>query len=351
MKILNYFAAFTLLFPFFVVFTASADEDFTKKYRKEFKSDSHTEVDIFNKFGDVNITDWDKNMVAIEVVVSVEADDKEEANEYFERIAITLEKSGNTVKGKTEILRGFSNVSFSIDYKINMPKNLRLKLMNKYGNVFINELSNKIDVAVKYGSLKANKLSYGNETTKSEISLAYCKGSAIEKCSFLKLNLAYSKLEIEESNALTLETKYSKFYLEKANSVLTSSKYDTYRIGEIDKFKTFEAKYSEYEIRQLSSTIEAEIKYSEIEVDKIPAGFDVIDIRMAYGKINLNIDTEASYMLDAYTKYGKIDYPSGNKLNRQKENAILKVWGNVGSESNPKSKVKLRGSYGKIYLD
>ena len=55
---------------------------------------------------------------------------------------------------KQNLMGSFNNVEFSINYKIKMPKNLQLNLINKFGNVYINELSNKFEVEVKLWSFK-----------------------------------------------------------------------------------------------------------------------------------------------------------------------------------------------------
>lgn len=340
-----------VVFLSFAFINANADEDFKKNFSKEFQCDENTLVDIKNKFGDVNITDWDKDMVSIQVVITVEADDQEEANEYFDRIKITLDKDGNTVKGHTELVESFNNVDFRIDYEVNMPKNLKLLLENKYGDVTINELANHVDIAVKYGSLRANKLSYGDDKPRSQVYLGYSKSSKIGECGWLKVQMAYSTLEIEKSDAIMILSKYSTFYAEESNSIVAESKYDGYKIGRLKKFVTTEAKYSKYHFRELTQKIESLMKYSDIEVEKIPAGFDEIDIEMKYGKVKLGIEAGASYEVEAECEYGAIKYPESKNLSTHKGNTSQKIWGVIGDESNPKSKVNVECKYGKIYLE
>lgn len=343
--------SYITLFLFLQIAFASvafADEEFTKKYHEEYDTDKSTVLEVHNKYGEVNIKNWENNQIVIDVTVTVEADDKEEAEKYMKQIKIKIDKSGNKIEAVTDLDGSFNNVDFTIDYEIKMPTATPLTLSNKYGAIFINELSNFVDIAVKYGSLQINTLTNGKTDPKSKIDLGYSKGS-IGKCNWLKIGLAYSKLSINEATALIVVSKYSGLEVEESSTIVAESKYDKdYEIGKVNNF-VCEGKYSRYDIEEVASTLKLDIGYSKVSVDYIPQNFELIKIESKYGSIDLDIDENAEYKLKASLKYGSIDYPESEKISVQKENTSVEVWGDVGQ--NPKGEVFIQSKYGNVDIE
>ena len=357
MKAQKFKSTLLLIFVQLLVITTAfaAGEEFSKNLHKEYDADANTLLIIQNKFGNVDINNWDKNKVSI----TVDHKNEEKAKELIDYINIKFKQSGNTIEAITEIDDKFSkwntfsfgddNKDFSIDYKVNIPKNIKLDLSNKYGSVFINEIAGHSKISVKYGNLKVNKISRENVKPLSEVYLAYSKGT-IDECVWLNATLKYSKLEIEECKALIAVTKYSKLFVEKGSSIVCESKYDEYRIGNITNFVTTSA-YTDFEFNEISKKLDFDNRYGSISVDYVPEDFEKIDIENEYGNVDIRISPEASYNLKGYAKYADIDYPETNRISRIKENTSLQVEGLVGTDSNTKSVVNIETKYGSVDLD
>lgn len=340
----------TICFTLLVCLNAFADDEFSKTYSKTFDSNNETEIKLSNKYGSINITNWEKNQVIITVNITVDAKNQEQANSYFEQIKITLEEYENIIKGETDILKSFENVKFKIDYNVQMPKNLKLTLENKYGDVFINELTNYVDISVKYGSLRANKLTYGSDKPRSQIYLGYSKNSKIVEAGWLKIQLAYSTLSVEKSSALIILSKYSNFKADKTNSLVVESRYDTYKIGTTDKFIATEAKYSNYTFDKITNRIESDIKFSDLVVKEVPDNFYKIDVKVQYGKADLKISPQASYQLKGEAKYSDMDIPKSDNISMWRDHSSMRVQGRVGTDANTQSAVNISCEFGKIFL-
>lgn len=223
--------ALLLLFVQILVIPSAfaASEEFSKNLHKEYNADANTLLIIKNKFGDVDINNWDKKQVSIDVIITVDHKNEAKAKELIDYIHVTFSQSGNTIEVVTEIDDKFSKWNtfnfgddkkdFSIDYKVNIPKDIKLNLENKYGNVFINEIKGHSVISVKYGNLKVNKITRENIKPLSEVYLAYSDGT-IDECQWLNLTLKYSKIEIEECKALIAVTKYSRLYVDKGSSIV-----------------------------------------------------------------------------------------------------------------------------------
>lgn len=352
-------ALLLILVQILVITTAlAASEEFSKNLHKEYDADENTLLFIQNKFGDVDINNWDKDQVTIDVTITIDHPNEEKAKELIDYIDVAFSQTGNTIKAITEIDDKFSKWNsfslgnnrkeFSIDYKVNIPKNIQLELENKYGSVFINEITGHSKIFVKYGNLKANKIIWDNKKPLSEVYLAYSNGK-IDECKWLNLTLKYSKLEIEKCKALIAVTKYSKLYIDKGSSIVCESKYDVYKIGSLTNFVTTSA-YTDFEIDEIYKKLEFDNRYGSINIDYVPKDFESIEIENEYGNIDIGIDMNASYNIKGYAKYADIDYPNEGRVSRIKESTSLSVDGLVGSDSSTKSTVKIETKYGSVDL-
>jgi hypothetical protein len=341
----------------FVIFTATAAvQEYTKNLHNEYPADQNTLLIIQNKFGNVNINNWDKNEIAIDVIIKVEHRDEEKAKELLNYLNVEFSRDSNVIsvittiddKFNRNISFGDSKKEFSINYEVKMPKNCKLDIENKYGNLFINEITGHAMISVKYGNLKANKIIRDNTKPLSEIELAYSDGF-IEETEWLKLNMKYSKLEIEKSKALIAITKYSKLYITQGSSVVCESKYDVYKIGSLANFITTAA-YTDFKFDEITKKIDIENRYGGFTVGFIPKDFEAIDIENEYGSVKLGIEENASYQIVGIAKYGDINYPATGRVNRIKESTELNIEGTVGTDLNSLSKINIITKYGSIQL-
>lgn len=338
--------------------SAFSQDEFVKEYKKEFAAGKNTQLEISNKYGNVDIKDWNNESVSIQVKVIVRCDNQEKADRIFDHILIQLEQEGDIIRATTEFkdnisdfFRGFKDDerSLEINYSVFMPKTMPLDLSNKYGNVFINELASTSTIDVKYGKLTANKILHDSEQPLTKVILGY-SNATIQECKWMKLDIKYSKIQISQSKAIIVQSKYSKIYIDKGSSLISESKYDTYELGRLNNL-VVTAGYTHYKIQELSNKLQVDSKYSDMEIEQIPSDFESISIDNNYGSFKLGITAEASYRIDGHARYCKIHYPEDNaRVNRFNENTEMKVNGLIGTNEGTKSTVVINSSYGNIKL-
>jgi hypothetical protein len=233
-----------------------------------------------------------------------------------------------------------------------MPVGTDLALDNKYGNTEIDELHGFMDINIKYGNLAAGKLTRGNTKPLSKLNLAYGKGT-IDETGWLDLTERYvGSMEITKSRAILLDSKYSKISLGKTSSVVGESKYDNIKIENINNL-VLENGYTEVNIGELTKKLTYKGSYGSFSIDRIPAGFESLDVETHYMGVKLGIEESASYKLDAKVSYGGLKYNENNFKNQRRiiENNSHEVSGTVGNEENPSSRVTVLASYGTVKLD
>ncbi|MBK8883596.1 MAG: hypothetical protein IPN67_14810 [Bacteroidales bacterium] len=358
MKKSVYKSGWLLIIALLVIpFTLKAEE-VTKEFHKEYKAGPNTTLEINNKYGDVSVENWDKDMVVIDVKITVELPNQEKAQKLISYIDVQFSEGENLISAKTIIDDSFNftgwggdSKKFSIDYSIKMPAGTSLTLANKYGNTDINELNGLVNLDIRYGNLTAGKLTRGNIKPLNNINLSYGKGT-IDEAGWLDLTLRYAGgFEIEKSQAILLDSKYSKLSLGETSSVVGESKYDNIRISKINNL-VLENGYCDVNVGELLKKLNYNGSYGSFSVETIPAGFEKIETDTRYIGVKLGIDEAASYNLSARLSYGGLKYNEDKFRNQKRiiESNRSEISGIIGDEENPSATVNITSSYGSIKL-
>jgi hypothetical protein len=355
LKVKSYFSLIGVLLM--LSQTALAQEEFTREYTKKYACSKLTNFTLFNKYGDIEIRDWQKDEIDIAAKIVLRDISKEKADQALKLVNINFSQEGNLISVETDYSDAFFKLMdrnlgkenrFEVNYIISMPSYIKSELDNKYGNLFINKLISSSSIRVKYGNLKINQLEGAGKDQMVDIDLGYSDGT-IENCQWLKIMCKYSKLYIQESKALIIMSKYSKLSIDKGSSIVSESKYDSYKVGTLSNFVN-ESEYSNFKFSEINNKIRLNTRYTDLRVDRVPAGFELIEIDNKYGSINIGIEEGVSYRLKGYAQYAKIYYPSDARINRNQENTELRVDGIVGEESSNMPIVTIQTRYGGVKL-
>ncbi len=336
-----------------------AQTEFTKQFEKTFSSNNSSVVEISNKYGDITIKEWSKNEVYIKAVITVENGTEKCAQEVFEKIDIKLVQLENKILGTTEINSSINIGSlcnnraakFRINYEVNMPKDLCTNLYNKYGGIFINELSNLVYIDLKYGSIQVNKLTRGKEEEKNTILMAY-SSARIGEANWLKLDVSYSKVDVENAYALMILSKYSKWDIGTARSIVATSKYDSqFSVEEVNNLVITEGKYAQYTIEKLGRYAEIDLKYSSCEIEELSPQFEVINVATTYGKFEVSMPENTEFQFEGTASYGEIEVNLTKTCEYRRENNSLYMKGYAGKNAATEKLIKVEAKYANIEIN
>jgi hypothetical protein len=337
----------SLLLVTVVCFSLSGQEA-RKEYTESFDAGKGTTLSTDTRYSDIEVLTWDRDMVDILVVVEVDASSKSRAEDAIEKVHVEMGKSGNTITLDLDLENGWSkNVKTKIDATIKVPSYMNLTMDNAYGDVYIQEVDGLVLLDLKYSNLKADRLGRGNEKPYSALELGYGNAS-IGKAGWLELEIAYTDIEIADSDMLFMESKYSKLTGEKAGGIITEGAYDKYYLDEIDRFEA-ELKYSGIKFGILNKELVLDAGYTNTKIERLSGNFENVVASLSYGNIYLNTEDGAAYKLEGESKYGKISVDQEGKLSKSKEGTSMKVWGTVGS--NPKASIKIQTRYGNAEIE
>ena len=318
-------------------------ERISKRVYKNFPANTVQKLDINNKYGNIYIENSRTDSVIVSADIWVEGT-SDRARHLLDNINVTVNLSGSTVVAVTSIENTMNgNNEFSIDYHISIPADRELAVVQKYGTVNMKDLTAKGIFEIKYGELNGQKLL----SPDLKMDIAYSKVN-LDAIKDLELVLHYSKLKLEKGNNLKAETRYSGMNIGDCNQIDADSKYDNFDIENINTF-IMNSMYTGINVNKLKLKLSLINGYGGVTVREIPAGFESITIQNKYAGIKLGIASDASYKLNGKAHYCDIKHPDG-KLNRMRENTSYEVTGTVGNSDSPKSSVRIESNYGSVNL-
>ena len=348
MKTIYKFLPVLLLIFFLFQGKASAYDESSKVIKKEYTVNPDARVLLDNKFGQIHINNWDKYMVSIEIRITVGASSPEKAQKLLDLVTIVSEGTPSNVQIRTMLSKDFSdNKKLSVDYTVNMPSTIMLNLTNKFGDVFLNELSGKGNFDISYGNIEINKLMNSNNV----ININFGKGD-IHYITGAMVSLKYSDLQVEYAGSLYVDSKFSN--LEGIKIISLSLGFEGGKL-DLDNSSviTGKSKFTDLSISHLDKKIDLDIQYGNCDVDQISADFTLVSIRNKYGHVSVNIPSGTSYSLDADLKFCDLDFPDDQAAFTQKisTNTSKSFRGTVGKNPNPEAKVIIRSEFGNVSLE
>lgn len=182
-------------------------------------------LNIENSFGSVKLNTWNKNEVQVEIHIEVSSTDKEHAEKTFEKIDVTDKLDGKEIKFHTTINKDNDKTyckgcktNMSIDYVVNLPASMALKLKNSFGSTEIPDYAGPVSLTSMYGSLNAGKLD-----RLEYLKVAYGKAE-LKNLSNSDVNFSYSSIKVESlsgNNKIKLDfCSFSKINLDNSLSSL-----------------------------------------------------------------------------------------------------------------------------------
>ncbi len=323
-----------------------------KKIEKTFKAGENLKID--SKYGKIQIKHWDQQEIKFEVLISVEGSDDEKTKRMTDDINIDFTEgetqlSAETVFGDFFSLKKLTNSLFNkgeikISYTVQLPSNVKLDIIQKDGDVFMDSHDGKLNLDLTNGNFTAENLS--GETS---FTITGCTFK-VQKLRDSKLNIANSKVTIEDANKLTGESRDSEFTIDVANNISMTSARDKFEIRELE-FLYGSSNFSKFEISQLGGEIDYDLKFGHINVFNINNMFSFIKLDSKYADVGLSFMEGAQIDYEINHKSVKFDnskdFILSNKETADKKTFVAK--GRVG-DKKAFSKLNIRANNCKIRL-
>lgn len=343
----------------------NAQETYIKNIEKIFPIELNGgEVEINNRYGKVHIRTWDKDSVKIMINYTITAKNQEKLEKTKNAVKFDFVTGDEYVIATTNIygeavfkqdIERIANAFSSsnpanaiiINYKVFIPKEVELKIDNKYGDVFIDRRHTKTKIHVAHGDLRALEL--GGLTF---LDLEFCEAN-IREIKKGSLNAQYSNLDIEELENVSITSKSSTFRINKGHRIKINSKRDTYHIRSMEAI-TGNCYLSKINLRNLLQEVHINAKYGHVFIDNISPKFQNINIDSKYTDFNFNFEEGSSYNFELNYKKFDVSYPDHiasikTTINEEDDNYKHKI-GKIGKSNSPTSKVKINAENGELFI-
>ena len=334
----------------------------TRSFIKTLPVGRETILEVSNKYGTIQITPWNKDSAYIRAEVKAFAKDRSKLVKMFDGINVNINGTKFIVRAQTEFtsninmlfesFKGMTSKIISYDshveinYYINIPDYMNLKIENKYGDVYMENNTGEFKISISNGSFKANSLG-----KRSSITMLFCDAN-INSIGSGNIDASFSDLSIGETEDLSINSISSKYDIKKAATIRGESRRDKFFIENIGSLQG-NAYFTDYKVNNVRKEISLSTRYGSVSADLIEKGFESININSGYSDISLSFDPASSYNLDIRHINTFLVLPDKNikseqkALNEDKKEYITS--GTVGK--NPgNTKVKIDANRGNIYI-
>jgi hypothetical protein len=314
---------------------------------KKFDVKPNAKLIIDHEYGNVRCVNWDKNEISVKVTVRVKTTDADKAAKIIDRVIADVNGSTNKVEAICDLnqnLHGNNKLQVMIDFDIYMPSTVSFELDQKFGTAYIETVTGPANISSEYGSLDIGSLS--NVETNLELEFGQ---AIIKRIAAGNIEVSYSSFKLNGSENITIEAEYSDVIIDNATSISMELEGGNANIGIVD-ILTVETNFSNLEVRQVNSSVVAETEYGSFTIAGVSKDFSSIVIKNEFGGVEVSIDKDASYSLDAQSEYGSIGYPEKlSDLSYKKVgHASTIIKGVVGKGTNPNSSIVIVSEYGSV---
>ena len=344
----------TLVFLILALITApvfsSSKEDFSKPIKKEFNISKGAVLSINSEFTDIKAINWAKDVISVEVIITVDAKNAEKAKSRFENV--TMEIDGN--EKQVTIITGLDKTYFGnkknnnidIEVLIYYPEHIQLDLNNEFGSNIFENISGIVNVDIAYGSFKAASI------TNSDVDIDMEFGKInIERIQSGTVDVAYGEFNTTTAGVIKLNSEFSSNEIESIERLDLNSAYDKVYIGNVNNIFA-NKEFTSLRIDKLGKSLKLVTAYGSIKVNNIASDFELIDVQSEFTGVHLNFPTNPSFAFKASVEMGDIKYPKDlvSITNYEKEMFSLDLEGYFGNAKDDSPKVILSLENASAYI-
>ncbi|MFT6335883.1 MAG: hypothetical protein ACJATI_002638 [Halioglobus sp.] len=285
-----------------------------REIHKSFDVDSDALLGVYNKYGNIQITTWNKNTIEVDVLIRVKTASESKGQTFLEGVNIEFSASRSKVGMKTVYpdqensswwgswWSNSNNIDFEVHYTIKAPAGISTSLKNKYGTISQASIGGSSNVTNRFGDIFFDNvggdvtvtLGYGKaKVSKAKNVTVDIKNStlSIGTCDDIRMTSKYSNFSFGTCGNMVLDTKYDEYTIESAGEIVNNGKYDNFKIGEAESI-IIETKNTHVSIKKLNRECKVEMKYGSIHVKSTGPNLELISLESKYTEYKFGIDSD-----------------------------------------------------------
>lgn len=326
-----------------------------KTITKEYTVNDDALVKIKNSYGAIQMTAWDKNTVAIEVVIKTNGNSESKVTERLGQIDVDFSNSATMVSAKTNFNNGSkawwkwnkrNNVSVTVNYTVKFPKGNELDLINDYGAIFVDKAENRVSLNCDYGSMEIGELLADNNSLNfdytNDVTVAYMKSGRINadyssftlnKGGKIDLNADYTESRFGTISNIQYNCDYNKLQIEQANNVQGAGDYLSLRLGTI------------------TGNLDLTSDYGSIKISEMTDDAGNIKIESEYAGIKIGYQTDYHFNFEFDLEYASLKGDSGFTMNKKREESSSKYYQGYYGDRTSGNNISINSEYGSVRFE
>jgi hypothetical protein len=308
MKTQTFFSAITATLLIGILALPSAlfaKGDFSKPIKKEFNINKNATLNIDCEFTDIKAFNWNKDVISVEVTVTVDAGSEKQAASRFEKVNVILDGTPSLVNLKTSLNNdyfGGNNNNVDIDVVIYYPAHIQLILNNEFGHCVFQDIEGKATIEMEYGNFDAQNLT----STELDIDMEFGQ-IKVGRFQGGKIEVSYGGFTTQVAGILTLDSEFSGNEIDHVDHLEMETSYDKNSFGTIRKAIVV-SEFSSNKIDLLQKYLDMRISYGSLNVKQIENAFEMITINSEFSGVDLTFTNPANFAFKASIEMGNFNY-------------------------------------------
>lgn len=334
-----------------------------KRLTRTYRLNSQQIVEINNKYGKVEVVNWEKDSVKFVISFEMKAKTQEKlkklenilnfnfaVSDYYVRATTIIGSSGGDLKTEIDnISNAFMTIGAeaTIDYIVYMPAENRFKIKNSFGDIYLGNVQSNIDIDLAHGDLRIGKLS-----AFSTISIKFGK-AFIQSFNEGNVNCQFSSFSLDQAGKINLISKSSNIVINAIKNLEIDSKRDIIELKEIVEIKG-KLYFSRLTIYKVADFMNMETRFGSLNLEMIDKLFSGLTLSSDYTDITLIFQTGSSFSFSMTHSELSFNYPEDsavlNSTLINKDNKQYKTTGVFGNAENAKAKVNISAVKGSLKI-
>ncbi|MFK7748799.1 MAG: hypothetical protein AB8B65_10430 [Kordia sp.] len=327
-----------------------------KTITKEFSVNADALLKVTNSYGAVEMTAWDKNTVAIEVVIKTNGNSESKVAERLEQIDVTFSNTAAMVTAVTDFSKNQerswrkwnkrNSVNVTVNYTIKFPKGNELNISNDYGEIFLDTAENNVTLNCDHGKMKIGKL-LGKDNSLNfdhtdNVAIAYINGG--------RINADYSSFKIEEAENIRLNADHTKSHFGTISYLNYNCDYNTLQI-DLAYNVTGMGDYLSLRLGGISGNLDLKADYGSIKIAHMTDDAGSIRIASELAGIKIGYDPNYHFSFELNLDYTSIKGEEGFTTNTKQVESQESYYEGYYGDKFSGNKVSIDSEYGSIRFE
>lgn len=317
----------------------------TRTYTRSFSAGRDVALEVTNKYGTIQVTNGRPDSILIRAEVVANSSNAQRMRKMLNGVSVNMAETSYSIRVQSDfnanpgfLFEDLKNLTgklipfenrLQINYFITVPRGITLKIVNMYGDVYLEDVMGSLSLDLSNGSLQTG---YIQKVTL--MSLSFVNGTVAGVGSG-KVSFSYSDLAIGESGNLDVTTRSSKIELAAVEELSVNSRRDKVFIGSLESI-TADSYFSDFSIESVSDEVILKSSYGSFRAPALLKSLTLLSVNSQLTELYFGLESGFSAGVDIKTTSINTSLPATNsKLSTQvlsSEKNETVTFGNIGGD-------------------